>query len=624
MRTLFSLACVLTVAVLSACSAFDAFDPNSSVGRGAAGDAGVLSSPGCSPAGIQEQGDVTCATCDFAAESICSDQKKALCEVRENSFGEACQLCVTADKTILYDDCFTGTEGPSAAVRCEETVSPNDAVFCEVCFDDSGTSVSKTCGPRSEECTDVVNADGRGCTRCSANGEVVSTACDATTIDPSQCAAYGNDFGSCVDCFGVDGALLSHFCTPPSDPQLETCSTTLQPDGLECTLCVDQYGTTISNSCEENAPRPLFCSLLTYSEQTCTVCVDDRNALISSECQDNDCTSEPSLRPALCRDDADCSNAQVCFDGTCVDQNNGVDPSPDEGDQPADLLGPPPCDAPPPCSTAVDGNGTLCRTCPITNADGSGGNETLCAHPVLSCALVSNDVGADNNSAPAPQGESCMVCSEPQSGLEVYRDCSSNGSVPPPKCHYEERVDGSSCAQCFDAVTGATIYNSCGSETCIALPSVQLQSLRQGPLLVAGTPAVVDCKECGAAEGRADAVTALAAFSAICAIANVCEDALSSTDSSCATVSMILAPHTCDNPWTPWVQGSDDVAVLQGVLAFALEQRGVALASASVLENASGSVCDACSCETGMRIELLVFEQDRAAVAGLFVGYVVP
>ena len=43
-----------------------------------------------------------------------------------------------------------------------------------------------------------------------------------------------------------------------------------------------------------------------------------------------------------------------------------------------------------------------------------------------------------------------------------------------------------------------------------------------------------------------------------------------------------------------------------------------------MLENASGSVCDACSCETGMRIELLVFEQDLAAVAGLFVGYVVP
>jgi hypothetical protein len=628
-------------AALSGCCVLDG-TCTGELGDGGAGgnddDPPALSSPGCAPDSIDVQGAVVCADCEFAEGSICGAPNEALCEVRENSFGDACQLCVTADGAILYDDCFTG-EGAREAAFCEDAAGQNDNELCKVCFDDEGNTVSTTCGPRADSCEEVVGDDGRLCTRCSTDGQVVSNVCESVDIDPSLCRAYGNDVGSCVDCFADDNTLLSHACTPNGgEIGLVSCAETVSADGLLCTVCVDENGTTIDRFCDQEVqPEPERCGQLVFTEQTCIVCVTstgaDVNSVVFIDCQRNDCTASDVA--AACRLDSDCATGQACFDGTCVAQNSGA-PPPDDPNQPGRPEPAPPeenvCEAPPACSMAVDDAGAVCRTCPVTGADGIGATETRCVAAGLACEVVpESDVATDgdgaNDFAPPPedpQGNNCVVCKDSGTGVVVYEDCGSNGSVPPPYCLNEDTGDGTLCSVCFDSVTDEAIYTSCGDETCFALESQVLVDSQQAPLLVDGEPATVSCKQCGAANVDPGTEAVAESFSATCSLENVCQDPFGTSFAACpATTSLTIAPHSCDNPWDAWTQGEGDVALLQGVIAFALGERGLTIVAASVVVDASGAICDGCACETGMRIELLVPEADADVVAALFDGFVI-
>ncbi|MDP2342538.1 MAG: hypothetical protein Q8O67_16395 [Deltaproteobacteria bacterium] len=630
MRVLFSL--VFAVALSGCCALDDTCQVAADTGEGIDDNGDVaLTSPGCDPKSIAVEGAVVCADCAFANDSICGAPNEALCEVRENSFGDACQLCVTADGVILYDDCFTGAAARESAL-CEESASDNADEVCKVCFDDDGNTVSTTCGPRADECSEVTGADGRLCTRCTANGEVVSNDCESVDIDPSLCRAYGNDLGQCVDCFDDDNALLSHSCTPSGGGVgFVSCEQTVSPDGLACTVCVDENGTTVERSCDQEIqPEPERCGQLVFTEQTCIVCVDDLNAVVFIDCQRNGCVAVDDT--VACRLDSDCAAGQACFDGTCVAQNSGAPPPPDD-DPNAPEPAPPEvniCEPPPACTMDVGSDGAVCRTCPVTTSDGLVGSETRCVSAGLACEVVpetSTDGDGTNDLAPPPedpQGSNCVVCKDTGSGVVVYEDC-GNGSVPPPYCLNEDTGDGTQCSVCFDAVTDAPIYTSCGDETCFALESQVLIDGEQAPLLVAGEPATVACKQCGDADVNAPtSEEAAAAFSAICSLENVCQDPFGSSFAACpATTTLTIAPHSCENPWDVWAQaGEGDVGLLQSVIAFALGERGLTIVAASVVVDA-GAGCDACTCETGMRIELLVPEADADVVAALFEGFVI-
>lgn len=643
------------------------------------GDAGTpappfesLDTPGCDASTIREADGVVCAECAFADDvpgdgasapedgappdptddglaSICGRADVAPCEVRENSGGDACQLCVTDGGDILYDDCFSGGGADRDVAFCEEAPGTTSDEVCTSCYDGDGDSVSTRCGPRSDDCTVVDAGGGRTCTECSADGVVVSRTCDAVDLDPSVCRAYENDAGRCVDCLDDDGALLSHACTPATGPSAIACEETVSPEGVSCTVCVDENGTPFDRFCDDG-PATARCEQLAFTDQTCVVCLDDDDAVVSIDCVRNDCSV---ANDAACRADADCATGQACFDGVCVDQNTGGDPGNDgEGAAPA----PPACEAPPACVMSVADGGAVCRTCPLATPNDAGAAfETLCiAPPALSCSVVAEDAlpprdGSEGDLA-APQGRSCVVCADRASGVEVYRDCEGNGAVPPPYCIDEPRsTDGAeSCSVCYDAVDNQPVYTSCADETCFDLEQQTLRDTSGIPLQVlaeggGSDDAVVSCKQCAppdAAADDVDAEAARAAFSTSCALLNVCADPYGSSFAGPAcptTTTLTLLPRACQNPWDAWLPatdepagaGVDDVTLLHAILSFTLADHGVALAGARVVDSSTTGECPtlggaaSCDCSSGARVELAVVDDGadvdvvRAAFAGL-------
>ncbi len=628
-----------------------------------------LDTPGCDAASIREAGDVVCADCVFASaqspvnddvtlDTICGRAEEARCEVRENSAGQACQLCVTDDGDILYDDCFSGAGAADrAAAFCEDATGTTDNEICTSCFDADGNTVSTSCAPRSDECQQVVDG-GRTCTVCTVGGNVVSRSCDSVDLDPSVCRAYENEAGRCVDCLDDNGALLSHACTPATGPSAIACEETVTPEGIACTVCVDENGTPFDRFCG-GGQAPARCEQLAFTEQTCVICLDDGDAVVSVDCQRNDCAVKSDVS---CRVDGDCLGGQVCFDGACVAQNGG----PAGGSDAPEAAPAPACEPPPACVMSVNDDGEPCRTCPLTvdpaTGDPATGEETLCiAAPALRCSVVAEDSlpadpGTDGEAGLAPppeQGRSCVICADRRSGVEVYRDCAGNGNVPPPYCLDEVAGDGSTCSVCYDAVDNTAVYTSCAAETCFDLERQTLVDGNGIPLLVTGDDgvardAVAACKQCGDANDTTvgdgtDAAAARAAFSASCALENVCQDPYGSSFAapSCpTTTTLTLAPRVCGNPWDAWLFDngtSEDVGQLQAIVAYALGDHAIALGGARLVVDDDTLACPTlsgdgprCDCPSDKRIELAVVTDGSAddsarvdAVRAAFAGLIV-
>lgn len=583
----------------------------------------AVTTPGCAAEAVRVDGEVVCASCEFAndpglaADDICGIADTAFCETRENSLGNPCQLCVTAGDVILYDDCFSGQASREDAF-CEDSAGITDAEVCTSCFDADGQTTSTRCAPRADECHSV-EAGGRTCSECTSDGAVVSRSCDAVDIDPAVCRAYSNDRGSCVDCLDQQGVLLSHSCTPTGGAAVLLCSETISPEGLACTVCVDENGTPIDRFCDEVTVSR--CEQLSFTEQTCIICLDEGDNLLAVDCVRNDC----AVADALCRADADCATGEVCFDGSCVLPNNG-----ENGNDPTPA--PPGCEAPPACFMSVNEAGDTCRTCPFTDDTGAAQEETLCiSTATLSCSVVLEGTGSgEPDAAPGLQGRSCVVCADRASGIEVYRDCEGNGNVLPPYCVDEQAADGSVCAVCYDAVANLPVYTSCSGspdgETCFDLQSSTLNDRQGVPLEVDGAPATVSCKQCGAAD-VVEGTDALSGFTTSCALTNVCQDPYGSSFAQvcAATSTLVMKPSVCAeaNPWSAWSPDASDTGTLQGVLAFTLDAHGIALGGARFVTAADPALCvDAapgdCGCDNGARIELAVADADLAAVTLLF------
>lgn len=643
MRALFAPVAVCLLA-LSGCCFIDGFCTEAQAGEfnnaAPAPELDAIATPGCDADLRVSDAGVVCADCDFVSDpglapsTICGLADVAVCETRENGLGNACQLCVTDDGTILYDDCFAGQADRESAF-CEDFAGASDAEVCSACFDADGNTTSTTCTPRSDECHDVVDASGRVCSECTRDGAVVYRACESVDIDPAVCRAYENDLGRCVDCLDDTGALLSHACTPVGGGVGIVCDETVSPEGLACTICVDENGTPVDQSCD--AVVASRCEQLNFTEQSCIVCVDDGNAVTTIDCQRNDC----DVATAACRTDADCATGQVCFDGACVAPNDGNSGGPGEP------VAPPPatCEAPAACTMSLNAAGDPCRTCPFTDDTGAVQQETLClSASSLTCSVVvegTGSGGAADPTDPTQQGRSCVVCADTASGVEVYRDCAGNGNVLPPYCVDEPKTDGSLCAVCYDSVENTPVYTSCpdtpGGETCFALESTTLNDASGAPLGVTvgdvTSDAVVSCKQCSASADTigVDAAEAARSFSSSCALTNVCEDPYGSSfaESCPSTTTLTLAPSVCANPYDAWIfadQNADaDVVTLRAILAFALSDHALALAGARVVAAGDASACaiDDCACDTGARVEVSVKDADVDAVRAIFADLIV-
>lgn len=559
--------------------------------------------------------DETCAPCSFG--TVCGVVDEAPCEVRENSLGDACQLCMTSSGVVLYDDCFI--QGEVDAAVCEPSPSNDPTTTCTTCFDTLGAAVSTRCTPVSDSCaTEFIN--GRTCQVCTRDGAVVSTTCDAADLDPRLCVAYGNDIGRCVDCFDDDNVIIAHSCTADTDfgtdagaesPGSEGATSCEQRvvDGVSCTVCYDDAGQFVNQQCSDGVPASERCERLAFTEQVCQVCVDSNNAVTFVDCVDSDCSVE-----STCRSDADCLENQACYDGVCTARtgDNG------EGDPEPGIA---PCVEPPTCEMFNNRDGQLCRSCPTS----TGTTEVRCmSNTSLVCEVVAETAlparaddsvaeegpTAETSDERNAQGRSCVLCSSPTLNVEVYRDCEGNGAVPPPACVETTTVDNQACTACFDAVTGDTVYSSCvsasGDDICYGHSEHVLLDAAGAAL----NDDVVACKTCN------DGVQTTS-----CALSQACGDGLTADPAACTgdVVTLQLTPRHCDNPWAAFRAslGRDDD--LAGVMAWSQAAGGFAVlgATSSTVSNATCSAGD-CGCARGDVIDVVVSAEQAAAATGFY------
>jgi hypothetical protein len=573
-----------------------------------------VASPGCPMTEVVSSDGLVCATCDFVDAPICGAPSTAVCESRQDSAGRPCELCLTDDGLVLYDDCRQDAAEGLEAARCETVPGATEFEVCSACFDEAGNVVSRTCSPSAERCESVVVDDGRTCSRCTTSRGESFSVCDAVDIDPDFCVVYGDAAGRCIDCYDAERSLLSHACTPVAGERV--CEERVQPEGLVCKVCYDGGGFVVEQTCESRVPQLDRCETLVFSEQTCTVCVDATNSPTFVECRSTLC--DDVRLTSSCRVDDDCAAGQVCYDGACAARDPSAPPiDPQEGD---DV-----CAEPPACTMSrTSAGGTLCRTCPTS----AGEEETRCLGvDVLACEVLQeselpeevsssteDDVG--NQGAAEPQGRLCVLCRDRSRGTEVYRDCDGNGAVPPPSCSEVIQADGSVCTACFDAVSRDPVFTSCGEARCHDRAERPLQSAAGLPIRLGdGAAAVATCEQCLVDD--VDQVT--------CRLTPSCaDDELFAAGASCpGTATLTIRPRRCENPWDAYRPGRERDDDLVGLLGFALAEHQLTLRAATTTPGPAACT-EGCDCARGDRIELSFAEADAEAARVVFGSFLSP
>ena len=229
----------------------------------------------------------------------------------------------------------------------------------------------------------------------------MQTTCDeALPIAPRECARYADDQGTCVDCWGDDGALVSHQCTQAEAPL--ACHRAVQGDGRSCWTCSDENGVEAVHQCDV-VSRTEQCDVLQFSSGTCTLCVDGANNPTYFACDDG---------AAAARD------VQECF-------------------------------------FSNDDDRALCVNCPVPESDTL--SERACmGEPVLSCVL---DANAPDNEEGAGVGQApseCLQCTGPAGAADEV--C---GYSLPPACERDVDANQEPCARCTNVNTGVVVYDDC-------------------------------------------------------------------------------------------------------------------------------------------------------------------
>jgi hypothetical protein len=533
-----------------------------------------------------------CSDCGFGP--VCGEVSIASCQSRDN--GRTCQTCTTGEGEVVYDTCLSNVS-TIQNVRCEVASSgfgelEDVQVQCTNCYGDDGFLVSSTCRPASESCSSY-SVGSSQCEECTRDGAVVFTSC-AVNDEPRLCTAYGNEYGSCVECVNNNDELVVQTCTPTEAPAT-SCTEVVTADGQACQTCTSGGGELVSFTCTDLDAAAKTCSILEFSQQICLVC-EAAGRPIAVLCQRTSCEQQE------CSVDAQCGLGEVCTNFVCTQSSGYGD---EDGDGVVDA--PPPsapeldeaCAQPPVCSMSINEEGQFCRTCPRDD----GVEETACAHrSPLSCEVVSAERAGITGDVDAV-GALCQVCSDQQTLNQVWSDCTADdGNTPAPPCLH---LEVENCDVCFDWMSGEAIYSSCAEEICYNASQFELENDDQ-PLLLNDVQAVVECVTCderssGVAEARCYLVNACT--SADAAVEPEAGMEVWVADSCDNAVPFTLAPKECGNSWdqaSPWSSVDEELA---GIMAMGLAN-DIVIVQAE--QSGSRAGCTLCDCDRGDVLTLWV------------------
>ncbi len=550
---------------------------------------GAICTPGCLASGINSAEGSACAECvddSGDAISICGEIVSIPCFTVESPFGVTCQQCFSDDGEYSFNNCDESQDAFVEVVcRDVETETVNedgelDVETCEICTDEGGRVVSRTCRPEADSCETVID-NGLECEVCTLGGEFAYRECQPLIFEPRVCETYGNDDERCFDCYGDQDELLVHYCEGPNVPAIEgsiACDEYVNFEGEYCEVCFNTAtGEIVNEACEGEGNPSERCEVLFFDSAECTVCSID-----------GDVTS------------ADCF-------GYC--EGTGEDPDGPPGNAPPDPDFPNECPAE--CDLSrIDGD-TVCVACFDLNTGDFQEQCTSGGEGDLLCEIIYDTVSDDPNDPglmPAeecfedadcnrnaicidqvcvPEGEpppvvtdyECLVCYDPETEEEVYRACEPIGQPQQPECYVENDAAGNPCEVCFDPETGDIFFDSCDDEPppppqCLELELPLLRADRDIYLTNVdgtspaydpnGTEIIAFCQECygdGFEDGFAE-----------CNVFGTC-DAFALDCGQNGLVRIAIAPTACDAPWGRDFDGDPDE--LARILGWAWEDVGV-------------------------------------------------
>ncbi|MCP4502694.1 MAG: hypothetical protein GY822_22340 [Deltaproteobacteria bacterium] len=572
----------------------------------------------CGADSIREtEQDERCATCEGdVSQEICGSPVAATCIEQENLVGDPCRICISDQNEVLFDSCNREMSADFFDdVECREVrrEEGGEITWCELCSQPDGRVVSQFCHPDFDECHDE-EIDGILCTVCTFDGQLAFQECVPEVVTPSFCVGYGDENGSCTDCFDDDNELVFHDCDVSNEPSSnESCLDWVRPDGVYCSECYDAGGNVVEAWCEDVGAQPEECTLIILSENSCGVCINSFGNITFSECLPNECYDffsdggTPAPDPDV--------PGEPPADG-------GVEPSPEDppvDDRLADI-----CLEPVPCEVYYSVDGVVCAECQGVNGE----LESSCAESssALFCSVENQSVQIDppqdavqgcsddadcvqgercfdgicaGNDAPVVGTEGCIVCRD-RNGEEVYRECDSGaGPAPAPlQCFYEEGALGL-CEVCFKSDTGELVYDSCTNEECV-FTNGRVLTDTNGDLVSLPTSSVdtiqLATASCEACQDGSEQ----------CSLEDYCDAGLVTDEDlercNAPRVRLFFALRQCSNPW----EGNGDPLTSAAVMGWALGN-GQLIFTAIVSGGADVS-CQECSCEPGQVIDVIVAE----------------
>ncbi|MEW5853365.1 MAG: hypothetical protein AB2A00_31585 [Myxococcota bacterium] len=481
----------------------------------------------------------TCTTADGVAITRSGLVQSAVCSESSNAAGEACRVCalepqladagVSDELQVVADGCRTPQ--PTAPLRCE-SLRTRDGLTCQACTDGTGQVVRRDCDPAgTDRCEPFVDPALGLCRRCrDASGATTGIQCEPleATADTARCGvvrltSLDEDVAprTCRFCQADDGKLTQYACASPVAVAEPLCSTFVDVEGADCTVCQDMdTGVEVSRSCQRRPPVGVRCFTLQdlSGGPRCHVCEDENGRLVSRSCAAEGClpgSQDENCAPTACavRETLERGICDICAD---LDQSGTVDE--------ADLRCATPSALPVVCTTEPERNrpASECRVCRRGQVEISRAcDNTVGESPALSCGQLS-----------LPLGEVCTLCID-TTGLVRAETCSETLTVSTQAAAWENGVVAS-CEIWSEAPVPCTTDEECGQgQVCgvrqLCFFPTELQNVDR-----------IRRKNC-VANGT-----------------EVCNLGLRQ-EGACGAESaqwMVMLPRTCNNPWETWFEAN--------------------------------------------------------------------
>lgn len=394
---------------------------------------------GCAEIRISQQvSGLLCELCvDDAGETIyqrCGGAEHAECNRQETDDGVTCSICRTAGGDEYYNSCHRAPN--SAYASSCEGVSSSSGERCEVCYDDQGNVISRTCFEAGYWCEERLEGD-QWCEVCYDEEDLVSEICEPANsrwrssddgVSPDYCEGFtAADGYTCHVCYDQEGAIVAHDC---SGEESVRCETFYPDDGSVCEVCYDSTGRVSGQSCSGSIGGE-ECGEYRTEAGTCYMCFDEAGVVTY-----RDCRSSCVDAGMTCTSDDDCAMNSVCFEGLCS------------------------CEASPSCTLFTREDGTLCEICGDLNDDGFIDEDDAVCFPDTPGSSICSQEWHEASDGP---GSWCTVCASEVGG--VSEACEPERAAFGVSCLVEEREDSGICQVCRD-LAGGVFHHSCPGLAC--------------------------------------------------------------------------------------------------------------------------------------------------------------